>query len=158
MDCYSETNSDPAGRQTSGHHCRLIISCVLSAVPVNWTDTVTVSTTILQNTLFGEHVNKAAWQLTLREDSLYSIRNANLETLKLNPAGGPVGDKLCSPVPPPHQGWLRSIGQREKAELWKAERMPLSSSEVRVVTVKPTSTEQPAYAHTVCAGASSRTD
>lgn len=100
MDCYSETNSDLAGRQTRGHHCGHTIPRVPIAVSVKRTDMVTVSTTVVPHTLFGEHVNKPAWQLTLREDSPDSIRNANLETLKLNLAGVPAGDEVCSPAPP----------------------------------------------------------
>lgn len=54
----------------------------------------------MQNPLFGEHINKTAWQLILQEDSVYSIRNANLETLELQLAGGPVWEKHCIPACP----------------------------------------------------------
>ena len=115
-----------AERQTRGepgHRWGHMVSCMLTKIIMNQTHMVTASTITLQNPLSWEHINKTAWQLTLREDLVYSIRNANLETLKLLLAGGPVWEKHHIPAPPYHGG-LCFIGQGKTPELlkWNAPR------------------------------------
>lgn len=74
---------------------------------------------------------------------MYSVRNANLGTLKLELAEQPFREKRCIPAPPSTPQLTVTYQSREKKSRIVKNGIPPSSSDGPVMTVKPASTEKP---------------